>query len=55
MGDIFSLSSLSATLPTLLIETKYSQVFETEADYFALYYLKNKKYFNQLHGSILIV
>lgn len=39
-GDAMSITSLSATVPTLLIETKYSRDFEREADRFALGYLK---------------
>ncbi len=35
-GDIFSISALSAALPTILIETKFSRQFETESDKFAL-------------------
>ena len=54
MGDIFSLSSLSATLPTLLIETKYSREFETEADYFALNYLKSKNISTNYMVKILL-
>ncbi len=40
-GDVTSLASLSATLPTLIIETKYSRDFEREADQFALRYLRD--------------
>lgn len=54
MGDIFSLSSLSITLPTLLIETKYSREFETEADYFALNYLKSKNISTNYMVKILL-
>ena len=39
-GDVTSLTALSAALPTLLVETKYSRAFETEADRFALQYLR---------------
>ncbi|MGQ4807999.1 Beta-barrel assembly-enhancing protease [Candidatus Entotheonellaceae bacterium PAL068K] len=39
-GDITSLTALSAALPTLLVEAKYSRDFETEADQFALQYLR---------------
>ena len=34
-GDLASLSALSATLPTLLLEMKYSRAFEIEADDYA--------------------
>ena len=39
-GDITSLTALSAGMPTLLLETKYSRVFETEADEFAMEYMR---------------
>jgi Zn-dependent protease with chaperone function len=38
-GDISSLSTLSAALPTQIIEAKYSRQFEWEADRFAREYL----------------
>jgi Zn-dependent protease with chaperone function len=38
-GDITSLTALSAALPTVLLEAKYSRAFEMEADRFALGYL----------------
>lgn len=41
-GDITSVTSLSATLPTLLIDAKYSRDFEHEADDAAVAYLKGK-------------
>jgi len=41
-GDITSVTSLSATLPTLLIDAKYSRDFEREADDAAVAYLKGK-------------
>ena len=34
-GDLTSLGALSATLPTLLLQTKYSRAFELEADDYA--------------------
>lgn len=40
-GDVTSLTSLSAVLPTLMIEAKYSRDFEREADQFALRYLRD--------------
>jgi Zn-dependent protease with chaperone function len=39
-GDVSSVSSLAATVPTLLVEAKYSRAFEREADGFALDYLR---------------
>jgi Zn-dependent protease with chaperone function len=41
-GDIASASSLAATLPTVLIDAKYSRDFEREADAAAVGYLKGK-------------
>ena len=38
-GDPFSSSALAAALPTMLIQARYSQAFETEADDFAYDYL----------------
>jgi len=40
-GDVTSVTALSAALPTLLLEAKYSRTFETEADQFALQYLRD--------------
>ncbi len=39
-GDITSVSSLAATMPTVLIDAKYSRDFEQEADDFAVAYLR---------------
>ncbi len=52
-GDIVSVSSLAAALPTLLIEAKYSRAFETEADDFALTYLQGRGISPQHLGRIL--
>jgi len=41
-GDIVSATSLSATLPTVLIDAKYSRDFEQEADDAAVAYLKGR-------------
>jgi Zn-dependent protease with chaperone function len=41
-GDITSVTSLSATLPAVLIGAKYSRDFEQEADDSAVVYLKEK-------------
>jgi predicted Zn-dependent protease len=40
-GDITSITALSATIPTILVEAKYSKGFEREADTYALTYLKD--------------
>ncbi len=39
LGDISSISSLSVTLPTILVQTRYSRQFELEADDYALSFL----------------
>jgi Zn-dependent protease with chaperone function len=39
LGDISSISSLSVTLPTILVQTRYSRLFELEADNYALNFL----------------
>ncbi len=36
LGDITSVSSLSVTLPTILVESRYSRAFELEADDYAV-------------------
>ena len=41
-GDIGSVVSLTAALPALLVQSKYSRDFEREADDFALDYLKRR-------------
>ncbi len=38
-GDIFSVTATAATVPTILIQTKFSREFETEADRFSRDYL----------------
>ena len=40
-GDISSITSLSATLPTILVQSRYSRQFESEADRYALDYLES--------------
>lgn len=42
-GDITSISSLAAGLPTALIDATYSRRFETEADDAAVAYLKSRR------------
>lgn len=39
-GDVTSITSLAATIPTVLVEAKYSRNFEREADDYALQYLR---------------
>ncbi len=40
-GDITSISAVAAALPVVLVESKYSREFESEADLFALEYLRS--------------
>lgn len=42
LGDISSISSLSATLPTILVESRYSRQFEQEADLYAIKLLRKQ-------------
>jgi Zn-dependent protease with chaperone function len=39
-GDLTSITSLAATIPTVLVEAKYSRNFEREADEYALQHLR---------------
>jgi Zn-dependent protease with chaperone function len=39
-GDVASITSLAATIPTVLVEAKYSRNFEREADEYALQHLR---------------
>lgn len=39
-GDVASITSLAATIPTVLVEAKYSRGFEREADEYALQHLR---------------
>lgn len=43
LGDITSLSSLSVTLPTILVESRYSRQFELEADDYAVEFLQARQ------------
>jgi Zn-dependent protease with chaperone function len=52
-GDITSLTSLSATLPTVLIDAKYSRDFEREADDAAIAYLKGKGIPVRVYADVL--
>lgn len=42
VGDVTSITSMAATMPTLLIESGYSREFEEEADLFAGEYMAQK-------------
>ena len=52
-GDITSVSSLAATMPTVLVEAKYSRDFEREADDAAVAYLKKRKVPVQVYAEML--
>lgn len=42
-GDLTNISALSAAIPTLLVQSKYSRDFEREADQFAFEYLSARE------------
>ncbi|MBJ6727376.1 M48 family metallopeptidase [Geomesophilobacter sediminis] len=52
-GDITSVTSLSATLPTALIDAKYSRDFENEADDAAVAYLKGMGIPTRVYADML--
>jgi Zn-dependent protease with chaperone function len=52
-GDLGSLTALSATLPTLLVELKYSRAFELEADDYAVDLMNAAKIEPRTLGTIL--
>lgn len=52
-GDILSITSLSATLPTALIDAKYSRDFEREADDAAVAYLKRRQIPPKVYAGML--
>ncbi len=52
-GDIASISSLSSTVPTLLIDAKYSRDFEREADAAVARYLGDRKIPLRRYADIL--
>jgi len=43
MGDVLSVTSLAAALPTLMVEAKFSRDFEREADQYALEFLRARR------------
>jgi len=53
LGDISSISSLSVTLPTILVQTRYSRQFELEADNYALKFLVTHHIKPQVFATIL--
>ncbi len=52
-GDITSITSLAATLPTALIDASYSRSFETEADDAAVAYLKRRGIPSKSYAAML--
>ena len=53
VGDIGTSAGLLATLPTLLLESKYSRNFETEADHFAFEYMQAQAIDTQHFANIM--
>ncbi len=53
-GDLTSLTTLSAALPTLLVDASYSRAFEREADQFALDYLATQGISSSHFAHILL-
>jgi Zn-dependent protease with chaperone function len=54
VGDITSITSLAAALPTMLLQAKYSRDFETEADAFALGYMQRNGIPPEAFAAILL-
>jgi len=52
-GDLLSTTSLSAALPTMLVESKYSRDMERQADEYAVHYL-TKKHIPLTHFSAIL-
>ena len=53
-GDVGSIMSLAAALPTVLLNSSYSRDFEREADDFALDYLQRRGLSTQALGDMLL-
>ena len=53
-GDLASLTSISATIPTLIVQLKYSRGFELEADDYAVELMRQMKIDPRKLGDILI-
>jgi predicted Zn-dependent protease len=53
-GDMSSVTSLAAALPTLLVDSKYSRDFEREADDFAYDYLNRRGIRTEVFSEILL-
>lgn len=54
VGDVTSIASLAAALPTVLLQAKYSRDFEREADEFAADYLKRRGIPTESFSAILL-
>lgn len=54
VGDIASITSLAAALPSVLLQAKYSRDFETEADEFALAYMQRNGIAPEAFAAILL-
>lgn len=54
VGDVTSIASLAAALPTVLLQAKYSRDFEREADEFAADYLKQRGIPTESFSAILL-
>jgi Zn-dependent protease with chaperone function len=53
IGDLSALTSLVATVPTLLLQAKFSRDFEREADDFALDYLDKQRIAPEVFATML--
>jgi len=53
LGDVLSVTSLAAALPTLMVEAKFSRDFEREADQYALEFLRARR-IPLHHGSAIL-
>ncbi|HEY6240791.1 MAG TPA: M48 family metallopeptidase [Burkholderiales bacterium] len=53
-GDLTSVASLATSLPTILLQAKYSRDFEREADDFAIEYMKDHGVPAESFGAILL-
>ena len=53
-GDVGSVASLAATLPAVLLQSRYSRDFEREADDFAFDYMKRRSIPTQSLSDILL-
>lgn len=53
IGDVLSVTSFAAALPTLLVEAKFSRDFERESDRYALEFLRTRRIAPQHAAAIL--